>query len=51
VIVTDLAGKQLAAHPLSSQTETISIAELSKGLYFLHLYANGVHTVKTFGKQ
>jgi hypothetical protein len=51
LIVTDLAGKQLAAHPLSSQTETISIAELSKGLYFLHLYANGVHTVKTFGKQ
>jgi endonuclease I len=51
LVITDITGKQLLTRVVESKTEIISLTGLSKGMYLLHIYREGMHAVKRFGKQ
>ena len=51
LMVTDITGKQLLVQTAASKTEIISLTGLSKGMYLLHIYADGMHGVKRFCKE
>ena len=46
IIVTDMYGKQVKSQPLSLGNNTVDIANLSKGFYFVSTITNGGKTTK-----
>jgi len=46
IIITDIYGKQIKSQPLSMGTNTVDIANLSKGMYFVSTITNEGKTTK-----